>query len=160
MSVTKDNIIIAGTSMSLSVGGNDVGATKGGVEMEVTSDYYDVIVDQQLTPVKRKLIGRSCRVRTTLEEATLENLRIAWNLASSALVSSSLTLDNSENGEVELVFVGVGPNDTTRTATFFSAVAMTTGPVPNAKDAESGIPVEFECLYNDSEGSFGTMVDA
>jgi len=146
--------------VQLKVGGNDVGYTAGGVELEINSEYYDVIADQSLTPILRKMTARTCKVRTTLLEATLEHLRMAWNLASTALVSSSLTLDSSEASEVEVIFVGKGANTTTRTATFFSSVAMATGPIPNFKDKESQIPVEFECLWSDTNSAFGTIVDA
>ncbi|HOX87846.1 MAG TPA: hypothetical protein PLY04_17830 [bacterium] len=161
MAPTKTNIIVCGTSVQLKVGGTDVGYTAGGVELELADEHYDVIADQSLTPVLRKLTARTCKVRTTMLEATLENLRLAWNLADTALVSSSLTLNSSEKGEVAVVFVGKGPGTTvTRTATFFAAVAMATGPIPNFKDKESQIPVEFECLWSDTNSAFGTIVDA
>jgi len=145
--------------MTLSIGGRDVGYTKGGVEMEVSTEYYEVEMDQSLTSVKRKLIGRDVTVRTTLGESTLENLRDAFNLADSALVSSSLEIDLSEKGEVEIVFTGKGPNDCTRTATFFAAVIAMTGPTPYLKDGETVIPVEFQCNYDDTEEALGTIVD-
>jgi len=160
MAGTKNNVIICGTSVQLKVATVDVGYTSGGVELEVNSEYYDVIADQSLTPILRKMTARTCKVRTTLLEATLEHLRMAWNLADAALVSSSLKLDSSEKGEVAIQFVGKGPNSTTRTATFFAAVGMATGPIPNYKDKECQIPVEFECLWSDTNGAFGTIVDA
>lgn len=160
MSGTKTNVIVCGTSVQLKVATVDVGYTKGGVELEINSEYYNVIADQSLTPILRKMTARTCKVRTTMLEATLEHLRMAWNLADSALVSSSLTLNSTEKGEVAIQFVGKGPGSTTRTATFFAAVAMATGPLPNFKDKESEIPVEFECLWSDTNSAFGTIVDA
>lgn len=160
MAGTKTNVVVCGTSVQLKVANTDVGYTKGGVELELSSEFYNVIADQSLTPILRKMTSRTCKVRTTMLEATLEHLRMAWNLADSALVSSSLTLNSTEKGEVAIQFVGKGPNSTTRTATFFAAVGMTTGPIPNFKDKESEIPVEFECLWSDANSSFGTIVDA
>ncbi len=160
MATTKTNIIVCGTAVVLKVGGTDVGYTAGGVELELADEHYDVIADQSLTPVLRKLTSRTCTVRTTMLEANLEHLRMAWNLADSALVSSSLTLNSSEKGEVAVVFEGKGPGTTVkRTATFFAAVAMTTGPIPNFKDKECQIPVEFTCLWSDTNSAFGTIVD-
>lgn len=160
MAGTKTNVVICGTAVQLKVGGTDVGYTAGGVELEMNSEFYDVIADQSLTPILRKMTSRTCKVRTIMLEATLEHLRMAWNLADSALVSSSLTLNSTEKGEVVVVFIGKGPNSTTRTATFFAAVGMTTGPIPNFKDKECQIPVEFECMWSDTNSSFGTIVDA
>jgi len=159
MAGTKNNVIICGTSVQLKVGGTDVGYTTGGVELELNSEFYDVIADQSLTPILRQMTSRTCKVRTTMLEATLEHLRMAWNLADTALVSSSLTLDSSQKGEVEVIFIGKGPNTTTRTATFFAAVGMATGPIPNFKDKECQIPVEFECMWSDTKSAFGTIVD-
>jgi len=160
MSGTKTNVIVCGTSVVLKVATVDVGYTAGGVELELSSEFYDVIADQSLTPILRKMTARTCKVRTTMLEATLEHLRMAWNLADSALVSSSLTLNSSEKGEVVVQFVGKGPGTTVRTATFFAAVGMTTGPIPNFKDKECQIPVEFECLWSDANSAFGTIVDS
>jgi len=160
MATNKNNVCISGTAMTISVAGTDLGFTKGGVSMEVTEETYKVIMDQSLTAILESMTSRECVVRTVLGESTLANLKTAWNLADSALVSSSLSLDTSTKGEVVLVFTGKGPNATTRTATFFSAVAVSAGENTYAKDQETLIPVEFRCLWNSTQSKFGTIVDA
>lgn len=53
----------------------DLGYTKGGVEVEVSTEKYTVTVDQfGNTPINDYLIGRSIMVTTPLAETTVENL--------------------------------------------------------------------------------------
>lgn len=53
----------------------DLGYTKGGVEVEVSTEKYTVTVDQfGNTPINDYLIGRTIMVTTPLAETTVENL--------------------------------------------------------------------------------------
>jgi hypothetical protein len=55
--------------------GNDLGYTKGGVEVEVKTDTHEVNVDQfGKTPINEYIMGRSCTVKAPLAETTLDNL--------------------------------------------------------------------------------------
>lgn len=57
-------------------GGVDLGYTKGGVEVEVATETFKVMVDQfGNTPVKEYITARTCVVRAPLAETTLEILR-------------------------------------------------------------------------------------
>lgn len=54
---------------------NDLGYTKGGVEVEVATTTHDVKVDQfGETPISELITGRTVTVKTPLAETTLENL--------------------------------------------------------------------------------------
>lgn len=60
---------------SLDLAGTDLGYTKGGVEVEVTTEKYTVMVDQfGNTPINDYIIGRSITVTTPLAETTVDNL--------------------------------------------------------------------------------------
>lgn len=53
----------------------DLGYTKGGVEVEVTTDTHKVMIDQfGNTPISEYIMGRQIVVRCPLAETTLENL--------------------------------------------------------------------------------------
>jgi hypothetical protein len=53
----------------------DLGYTKGGVEVTVSSDTYEVTVDQfGSTPVEEIITGRNVVIKTPLAETTMENL--------------------------------------------------------------------------------------
>lgn len=68
----------------------DLGLTKGGVEVEVTTETHKVIVDQfGNVPVNEYIIAREVKVRVPLAETTLENLvRI---MPGATLVTDSVT---------------------------------------------------------------------
>lgn len=60
---------------NITFAGEDLGYTKGGVEVEVTTEKYTVTVDQfGNSPINDYLIGRSIMVTTPLAETTVDNL--------------------------------------------------------------------------------------
>ena len=62
---------------NITFAGADLGYTKGGVEVEVTTEKYTVTVDQfGNSPINDYLIGRSISVTTPLAETTVDNLII------------------------------------------------------------------------------------
>jgi len=55
--------------------GNDLGYTKGGVEVEVATTTHEVKIDQfGETPISELITGRTVTVKTPLAETTLDNL--------------------------------------------------------------------------------------
>ena len=62
---------------SVTYDSNDLGYTKGGVEVEVATETYKVMIDQfGNTPIKEYITARTCIVRIPLAESTLENLEL------------------------------------------------------------------------------------
>ena len=96
----------------------DIGYTVDGVEITLEPDIVDIIVDQLGDAAK--LIEQSVKVmlKTTLAEATLANLAIAWGRPDAALSGSTLSLGVNETGkpvERQLRFTGKSPDNTDRT---------------------------------------------
>ncbi len=61
---------------SVVFGGVDLGYTKGGVEVEVGTETFKVMIDQfGNTPIKEYITARTCVVRCPLAETTLEVLK-------------------------------------------------------------------------------------
>ena len=59
----------------ISFGGQDLGYTKGGVEVTVTSETKEVMVDQfGNTPINENIMGRKVVVKVPMAETTLDNL--------------------------------------------------------------------------------------
>ncbi|QNK01665.1 hypothetical protein [Dyella telluris] len=57
--------------------GTDLGYTKGGVDVEVTTDTHAVNVDQfGNTPISEYIMGRKISVTCPLAETTVENLKL------------------------------------------------------------------------------------
>lgn len=93
------------------------GYTTDGVEVSYEPDYGEVTVDQALDSVKMFKQGMRVAVNTTLSEATLENLLVAWGQQSSTLDGDdSLAIAQGELGddpvERALAFVGPAPRGT------------------------------------------------
>lgn len=103
-----------------------LGYTTDGVEFAYEPDFGEVEVDQSLDAVKMFKQGQTASVNTTLAEATLKNLVLAWGQANSTLaaapapdategeelgIASGALLD--EPVERSLVFVGPAPRSAT-----------------------------------------------
>jgi hypothetical protein len=72
---------------TLSFDSNDLGYTKGGSEVSVTTDTYVVTVDQfGNTPIKEIITGRTVMVTTPLAETTLD-------LMATIMPGATLTVD-------------------------------------------------------------------
>jgi len=159
-------IVGAGT---LEVDGVDVGATRDGVEMSRAIEFYDVQCDQVKATLKKAPTNQKRTVKTTLLEATLENLKLAWGgtLVTSAgpPATKTLKMGLADGGEEhELVFVGPAPGTyKTRTVTFYRAVNVSQSATKYVKDGEVRIEVEFEILPDLSKPAgeeWGTIVDS
>lgn len=73
MASSTDNVKLG--VCTVEYGGVDLGYTKGGVEVEVATETYKVMIDQfGNTPVKEYITARTCLVRVPLAETTLEVL--------------------------------------------------------------------------------------
>lgn len=82
--------------------GSDLGFTKGGVEMEVQTETYQVTVDQfGNTPVSERIIGRTCSVTTPLAETTLDNLV-------AVIPGATKVVDGTSSEEKAEVITGIG----------------------------------------------------
>ncbi len=94
-----------------------VGLTNGGVEVAYSPDYGNVEVDQLLDDAKLFRQKMTVSVNTSLTEATLENILVAWGQQATTLTTSGadkeLGMSSGELGDdpVERVvaFVGPGP---------------------------------------------------
>jgi len=111
----------AGPALDASADWRHLGFTTDGVEFAYEPDYGEVDVDQQMDVAKMFKQGQTASVNTTLAEATLENLILAWGQAASTLngngeedevgIASGALLD--EPVERSLVFVGPAPRSAT-----------------------------------------------
>jgi hypothetical protein len=90
MTVNVANIVVGEASIKLGPSANattiaamdnfaDVGATQNGVEISWEPDIVDIEIDQYGDAAKLIQSKVKVMVKTTLAEATLNNLAIAWN---------------------------------------------------------------------------------
>lgn len=90
---------------SVEFSGDDLGYTKGGVEVAVSTEKYTVTVDQfGQTPVNDYLIGRSIMVTTPLAETTIDNLV-------ATMPGASKIVDGTDSSKIKAeVTTGIGTN--------------------------------------------------
>lgn len=113
MAVNVANIVVGEATIKLGPSANatsiaamdnfaDVGATQNGVEISWEPDIVDIEIDQYGDAAKLIQSKVKVMVKTTLAEATLNNLAIAWNY------------DNETGGDdIKANFAGSGANTNT-----------------------------------------------
>jgi len=104
--------------------GNDLGYTKGGVEVEVSTETHRVEVDQfGKTPIDEVIMGREVSAKVPLAETTLDNLV-------AIMPGATLVETGGVKATGTIVFADVGDaNDTvTVNGKVFTAVASATAP--------------------------------
>lgn len=146
----------------------DLGFTKGGVEVEVTTDTHEVTVDQMgNTPIDEIIMGRKVTVKVPMAETTLENLVLV--MPGATLVTDGTTPTKKK----VVVTTGVStsllslaktlvltPKGTTGAEDFTVHNAMTAGAIQFAyqTDQERVFNVTFKG-YADADGNLFSVGD-
>lgn len=139
-----------------------VGATSGGVEVAYTPDTTDIEVDQLKDAALVFNSGQNMTVGTTLAEATLVNILLAWGYRSTDLVGgTTLNLPSAPDGLIErsLVIIGNAPAATGRAERVYYGrrVVSVDGSTHTLSRTEMvGIPVSFRLLPDTAAGSKGS----
>ena len=150
----------------------EVGYTQEGLEVAYEPDFGDVEVDQLLDSAV--VFKQSMRVslNTTLAEATLYNLMVAWGQNASTLASTAsdadLNIDGGSLGDspVERPFIAVG-NGNLRSATgqygervyhAYRTLNVESSTHGLKRNENTGIPVSFRALPA-SNGLYGKIKD-
>jgi hypothetical protein len=154
----------------------NIGYTMNGLEIQFQPDFGEVQVDQLLDVAKLYKQGMQVNLNTAFAEATLENLLIALAYGDTQLTgtkSSSagqvLNLSAGELGEcpVERGIVAVGPgtgdceigSSLERVYAAYRALSIENVTVSAKRDEASMFEVSFRLLPDDTEGSYGKIVD-
>jgi hypothetical protein len=159
--VTVSNIIIG--PATLKIDGVDVGAVSGGVAIAKSTDTYPVEVDNVRAAVKIVPVKENFSVKTNLAEATLNNLRVIWNIPASKLSMGVLQLGLS-TGLVEhtLEITGLAPNGLTRVYRTYRAISVRASEHAYFRNKETLLPVEFDILPDLTKAAgeeLGTVTD-
>lgn len=127
----------------------DVGATDSGAKLTITQKYSDMVIDQVALPVGTRLTEQSFSIDTALAEATLANLRIALNLASSTATELELdpTISNSEPNYAAVLLVGQRPGGGNRVVIIRRALVTANVEMAFQKDKMTTVPVTFSGYY-------------
>lgn len=155
-----------------------IGFTSEGVEVEYAPEFSEAEVDQLLDAAVMFKTKQSVTVKTTLSEATLENLMFVWGLKSTAVKTtgpgfdggtlaageSELGLDggalNEFPNERSLAFVGPAPRTQSvankERVYLLRRVLQTESSSHGLKRSEvTTLPVSFRCLPDPSKTGAG-----
>jgi hypothetical protein len=154
----------------------NIGYTMNGLEIQFQPDFGEVQVDQLLDVAKLFKQGMQVNLNTAFAEATLENLLIALAYGDNQLTGNKtqssgqiLNLSAGELGEcpVERGIIAVGPGTgdcevgsaLERVYAAYRALSIENVTVSAKRDEASMFEVSFRLLPDDSEGSYGKIVD-
>jgi hypothetical protein len=192
MAVNVANIVVGEATIKLGPSANattiaamdnfaDVGATQNGVEISWEPDIVDIEIDQYGDAAKLIQSKVKVMVKTTLAEATLNNLAIAWNyddetdgddikanLAGSG-ASTNTFLFGSQNvypREKGLVIVGSAPGSSAaaiKTRSYYTkrAVSMESSMISMKRAEATMFAVGFRILpkTEDTNYEYGKIID-
>jgi len=168
MAYNKVNVLVG--AATIFVDGENLGWTSGGVQIEHTSEFYHVEVDQDQFPVKSFKTKESFKIKTNLSENTLENIKIAWGIDSAIDLTTTpgsrrLVLGGTmtEAPEHYLDVYGNSPGfpggTRQRKLHFYRVVAVEFGAMSIEKNKEQVIPVTFEALLDSTYDAIGYIED-
>lgn len=149
----------------VSFGGENLGFTKGGVEVQVTTDSHVVSVDQLgSTPIAEYITGRNCSVKVPLAETDIDHL-VAIMPGATKITDTTTPIGDGIYAEVT---TGVGTDlrtiakvlrlhpislpDTDKSEDFIIPLAATTGALNFSYklDDERVFNVEFKAYADDT----------
>lgn len=148
-----------------------VGATSGGLSVSYTPDTTDIEVDQLKDAAIVFNSGQNMTVSTTLAEATLANLLVAWGFRSTDLVAagSQLNLPSAPDGLVERSICVLGNAPTQGVASGKAERLWYGRRVVNVEGSEislsrtdmAGVPITFRLLPDPAStgAEYGTIID-
>ena len=192
MAVNVANIVVGEATIKLGPSANatsiaamdnfaDVGATQNGVEISWEPDIVDIEIDQYGDAAKLIQSKVKVMVKTTLAEATLNNLAIAWNyddvtdgddikanLAGSG-ANTNTFLFGSQNvypREKGLVIIGSAPGSSAaaiKTRSYYTkrAVSMESSMISMKRAEATMFAVGFRILpkTEDTNYEYGKIID-
>jgi hypothetical protein len=157
--------------------GTDIGFTNDGIDLSIEPEYQDVQVDQLLDAAVIFKTSQKVSFKTSLTEATLENLARAIGQSVTGSVTGTLTTADTEKTlglrggslgefptEVGLVAVANGPRTTVtngkteRVFEAYRAISVESVGIPVKRNEVTAFPVSFRCLP-DSVGAYIIVAD-
>ena len=154
----------------------NVGYTMNGLELQFQPDFGEVAVDQLLDVAKLYKQGMTVNLATAFAEATLENLLLALAYSDDKLAGTKstsngriLNLSAGDLGEcpVERGIVAVGPGTgdcaigetVERVYAAYRALSIENVTVSAKRDEASMFEVSFRLLPDDTDASYGKIID-
>lgn len=128
-----------------------LGFTQDGVEADYTPTWKDIMADEVMGILKKKLISHKMTITAKLIETTLANL--AYAMAGATLVSATdLTVGTVQDApEFRVGWIGSSPANGTREMVVYRCVSMSAVKMHVQRKAETIIQVQFEALSDTAQ---------
>ena len=156
MASSSANVLVGVCSVSFD--SLNLGWTSDGVTMVVTSELFDVKVEEVVGVLKRVVIDQGVTVTLNLAEGVLATMGKV--IPASETTTTTLTLGGKALQSGQLVLVGKNPAGFNRTITLTAVNPTGEVGIPYKKGEISVVPVAFSALVTPDTGVFGTIVDA
>lgn len=162
MAITAANIVVGlaesatikiGTYGQVEGAAADIGGTEGGVDLVVARDLYQKTCDQHIGILGLIKTLEDCKLKFSMAEATLDNLRLAIDYPAGALAGSVLSFGGDATVNELTIYVNVaGPSGGTRKYTFHKAVALSCSHSYKKSD-KTLYEVEFQIINDTSKAA-------
>ena len=157
MASSSANVLVGVCSVEFPTG-SDIGWCTDGVMLTVSTDLFDVKVEEVVGTLKRVVVDQSIAVVLNLAEGVLATMGKV--IPASAEAGGTLTIGNQSLQSGELKLVGKNPAGFNRTITLSNVNPTGEVGIPYRKGEISIVPVTFSALVAPATGAFGTIVDA
>jgi len=145
------NTVKVGTYGTAEGSCTELGLTEGGIEISNAREYFERKADQYIGVLGADKVSERMTVKFSIAEATLDNLRLAWDYPSTALVGSVLTTGgNSTVTELTLFINCNSSGGGTRKYEFLKVVPIAAGTHSYKKNDKTMIEFEFLVLQDTS----------
>jgi hypothetical protein len=148
---------------SVSLGGTDLGHTKGGVEVSYEPVFKDVTVDKYgETVVEQYLIGEKLTAKVPLAEYTIANLRKSMpqsqfaGAANSRITIGAVAGKKSLEDALQLVLHPINEGTRRHDIVFYKAIVAAQVVLSHKVDEEKVVEVTFTALLDEtrSDGNY------
>lgn len=131
------------------VGWTDVGGTKEGVELTIADEYGVLDVDQEIHEIDRRRTKRVVSAKTSLAEATLENLAraVANSAPTTNVLEGDLGVSAFAPDHAAILIDGIAPGGFRRRIILRKVLPTDSVGVAYKKDAQTVIPVTWTLHY-------------
>ncbi|MHC4622060.1 MAG: hypothetical protein ACYTEQ_30335 [Planctomycetota bacterium] len=134
------------------------GYTKDGAEVAQAENANFIFVDNVDAAIKKCTVELECQVTMNIAESTLANMALP-QAVTNATQTNTLS-GTSTNTNLSIKLVGTNPAGFDRTWEFLQARPRGDLTTSYVKGEVQMVSVVFDCLYDETSGFVGTMVDA
>jgi hypothetical protein len=132
---------------------SEIGFTQDGIEWDYTPTWKDLMVDELMSPAKKKIVAHKLVVSAKLAETTLQNL--AYACAGATLVGTdTITIGSVDDApEFRLGWIGPAPQNKLREAVVYKVQSIAAVKAHIQRKDMTIYQVQFEALSDPTQAT-------